>query len=332
MALNLAVYGYDTDVGKLFLELLNDSNLEIRNFYPLSPLEGEFDAVALKGKNHMIESVNTFDFAKADVALFLCTQDESARLVPMARESGCIVVDNSRLYCHDRNVNIMVPGINDYVASESTEHRVLATPLASTVMLSRLLMPLHDEYGIDTAHISLLESVSEHGQLGTDTLAHETTLLLNGMAIDVDSFKAQLAFNIHYATDDIADDGSDAHENALRMQIERVLGRFEHDMDISCVQVPVFYGHSAMVYVELEESASVEQLREVLGNAPGLALIEDDFVTPVSHASEHKDILVTRVRRSRINRKGFNFMALMDNTRLGEAQVCVDILKNFDKA
>ena len=53
MALNIAIYGYDTDVGKIFIELLNNSNLSFDNVYPLSPLDGDFDAISIKNKNYL---------------------------------------------------------------------------------------------------------------------------------------------------------------------------------------------------------------------------------------------------------------------------------------
>ena len=77
MALDLAIYGYDTDIGKLVIETLEELKVDIGKLYPLSPLEGEFDAVTLNGRNHMIEPVSSFDFSKAQVAMFLCPPDES---------------------------------------------------------------------------------------------------------------------------------------------------------------------------------------------------------------------------------------------------------------
>ena len=49
MALRIAIYGYDTDIGKLIIEVLNERNFPIADFFPLSPLAGEFDAVTVQG-------------------------------------------------------------------------------------------------------------------------------------------------------------------------------------------------------------------------------------------------------------------------------------------
>lgn len=47
MALKLAVYGYDTDIGKLVIETLEEQHLPLDDFFPLSPLSGEYDAVMI---------------------------------------------------------------------------------------------------------------------------------------------------------------------------------------------------------------------------------------------------------------------------------------------
>ena len=98
MALRIAIYGYDTDIGRLILEVLEERRFPVSELYPLSPLPGEYDAVTLGGRNYLIEYVDDFDFAKADLAFFITTPDETARLQQKVRQSGCIVIDNSRLY------------------------------------------------------------------------------------------------------------------------------------------------------------------------------------------------------------------------------------------
>lgn len=332
MSLNLAIYGYDTDVGKLVLEFLEKSSVDIANLYPLSPLSGDFDAVPLKGKNYMIEGVDFFDFNKADVALLLCTKDESSRISAKIKGTSCLIIDNSRIHALDADVPVLIPGINDYVITEAKKCGTLTTPLASTVMLSRTLMALHDEFGVAKANITLMESVSEQGQAGTDALAHETTLLLNGMPIDGDIFKAQVAFNLHFSHGDIENDGYDVHEKAIATQLERVLGRFEYGVDITSIQVPIFYGHSASIYVELEDTTSLDEFKDALSNGQDLTINSDEFVTPVTHSLSQEKIIVTKIKRSNISKKAFNFIVLMDNTRLGEALSCVEILGILDKA
>ena len=51
MALKLAIYGYDTDIGKLVFETLEEQAIKVDELYPLSPLSGEYDAVTLDHQN-----------------------------------------------------------------------------------------------------------------------------------------------------------------------------------------------------------------------------------------------------------------------------------------
>ena len=43
-------------------------------------------------------------------------------------------------------------------------------------------------------------------------------------------------------------------------------------MAATCVRVPVISGHSESVYIELEEAATVAEIKEVLFDAPGVIL------------------------------------------------------------
>lgn len=85
MAMKLAIYGYDTDIGKLVIETIEEQDLSLGEVFPLSPLTGEYDAVQIKGQNYFVQPVEEFDFSKADVALFLTTQDESQHWINAAR-------------------------------------------------------------------------------------------------------------------------------------------------------------------------------------------------------------------------------------------------------
>ena len=249
MSLKLAIYGYDTDIGKLVLETIDEQNFELDDLFPLTPLSGEYDAVSVRGKNYFVEAVDEFDFSKAAVALFLSTKDESERLVLKAKEKGCVVVDNSHLFSGDKNTCTIVPQINDYDVKKAIENKLVIPALAPSVELILALSVLHDEFGVDKANATALESVSEFGQLGTQTLAHESTLLLNGMASDHQGFKAQLAFNLHSHIGEVLDTNFTDHESTIISETQRVLGKFTRGLNVTSVLVPVFYGHTMVVNV-----------------------------------------------------------------------------------
>lgn len=331
--MKLAIYGYDTDIGKLVIETIEEQDLSLGEVFPLSPLTGEYDAVQIKGQNYFVQPVEKFDFSKADVALFLTTQDESQHWINAAREKGCIVIDDSHLFNGDDKTVTIVPEINPFDIKKAIENRLVIPALAPSVQLCLALSVLHDEYGIARATVTSMESVSEFGRLGTETLAHESTLLLNGMAAEHQGFPAQLAFNLHTRMGLLEDNGYSDHENAISNEVSRILGRFERGFDITCIQVPVFYGHTMVVNVDLEDKATLEEVKQAFDASEYVTVAsEDDVLSPVADIINERTVMLTRLKQDKPGSKSYSFVIMMDNTRRGEAISCVEIAKLIAKS
>lgn len=331
--MKLAIYGYDTDIGKLVIETIEEQDLSLGEVFPLSPLTGEYDAVQIKGQNYFVQPVEEFDFSKADVALFLTTQDESQHWINVAREKGCIVIDDSHLFNGDDKTVTIVPEINPFDIKKAIENRLVIPALAPSVQLCLALSVLHDEYGIARATVTSMESVSEFGRLGTETLAHESTLLLNGMAAEHQGFPAQLAFNLQTRMGLLEDNGYSDHENAISNEVSRILGRFERGFDITCIQVPVFYGHTMVVNVDLEDKATLEEVKQAFDASEYVTVAsEDDVLSPVADIINERTVMLTRLKQDKPGSKSYSFVIMMDNTRRGEAISCVEIAKLIAKS
>lgn len=328
MGIKLAIYGYDTDIGQLVLETLNEQALAIDEIFPLSPLQGEYDAIKVNGTNYFVQAVDSFDFTKANIALFLTTKDESERLVKKAKEAKCTVIDNSRLFSNSDKLKPVIPEINPYDIKEAMSENLVVPPLASTLQVALLLNALHNEYGVDRATICALESVSEHGRLGTQTLAHETTLLLNGMSPDHQGFEAQLAFNLHNRVGEVLEDGYCMQESIIKNQLQKVLGQFKYGLDVTCIQVPVFYGHTAIINVDLEDATNISEIEDVLKQDPNLEYIGNDkLLSPVDDIINQRKVLISRLRQTNKTGKSFSLVAMIDNSRRGEAICLVELVK-----
>lgn len=274
--MKLAIYGYDTIVGKQVLDLLeSDSSLTLEDFYPLSPIAGEYDAVPLRGKNYLISFVDDFDFAQADVVLFLTTKDESARLLHVAQHADCIVIDNSHLLAGEQQSVLLLKDINPYLIKEVVGKRLACIPLSLATQIVLALAPLNDTYGINHAVLTALVSVSEHGELGTQVLAHETTQLLNGLGVDVTDFPAQLAFNVHNRIGELNEQCCSQYEQVILYEVCSLLEIKPAAFSLTCMQVPTFYGHTLSVHVELAEDVKLEEVKALIREQPMLALEED---------------------------------------------------------
>ncbi len=333
MALSIALYGYDTDIGKLIIETLEEQDLEFSEFFPLSPLNGEYDAVQIKRQNYFVEPINKFDFSRADLALFISTADESSMWVKKAQEAGCIVIDNSHLFSGDGHTVTIAPELNEYDIKDAIAARLVIPPLAPSLQLALSLAPLDDEYGIERVSAVFLESVSEQGRLGTETLARETTLLLNGMSGEHDGFKSQLAFNLHTQIGDLEENGNTHHENVIKAEVQKLMGRFDGGFDVTCMQVPVFYGHTLSVSVDVKRPIKDQaELDAVFAESEYINLAaKEEMLTPVTDTVSSRDIIITRLRQQKPMSKSLSFVSMMDNSRRGEAITCVKLAQLLAK-
>ncbi len=332
MSLKLAVYGYETDAGKQFIDLLGNEVLLCEDFFPLSPWKDEFDAVEVGDSSYKNTFVDDFDFSKADVVFFFTTEDESARLTDKARNAGCIVVDASRLHAGDQKVALIAPEINPFDIDKAIESRLIMPPDAVSLLLALSLSPLQDDFGIARVTATVLASVSEHGRVGTEALLRDTRMLLNGKGSDHGDFAAQLAFNVHPQIGKIEEGGLTSLEDSVEKEVMSLLCKFPRGMDTVCMLVPSFFGHTASISVELENKATLEEARESFEDCEWITLKNDEnIVTPAEDVIDEQNILVSRLRQRGISGKNLSFVAMIDNARRGEAGCCLEIAKLIDK-
>jgi aspartate-semialdehyde dehydrogenase len=96
----------------------------------------------------------------------------------------------------------------------------------------------------------------------------------------------------------------------------------------TCVRVPVFYGHSESVNIETAEKITVAKARELLKDAPGVALVDDpaegEYPMPIDAAGEDLT-MVGRIREDESVDNGLNLWIVADNIRKGAATNAVQI-------
>ena len=118
--------------------------------------------------------------------------------------------------------------------------------------------------------------------------------------------------------------GETDEEQKLRNESRKIL----HIPDLlvagTCVRVPVFTGHSLAVHAEFADDLSPEQATEILGEAPGVALM--DVPTPLDAAGRDPSF-VGRIRadQSAPTGKGLVMFISNDNLRKGAALNAVQI-------
>jgi aspartate-semialdehyde dehydrogenase len=97
----------------------------------------------------------------------------------------------------------------------------------------------------------------------------------------------------------------------------------------TAVRVPVFYGHSEAVHIETRKKISVEKVRELLKEAPGVVLMDErkpgGYPTPTLEAAGNDPVFVGRIREDISHPQGLNLWVVSDNVRKGAALNSIQI-------
>lgn len=110
-------------------------------------------------------------------------------------------------------------------------------------------------------------------------------------------------------------------------ETHKIMGDESIRVNPTAVRVPVFYGHAEAIHLELRQPVSAEDVKELLRDAPGVQLMDEDkeFPTQVSHASGQDLTFVGRVREDLSHPHGINLWVVADNVRKGAATNSIQI-------
>ena len=102
----------------------------------------------------------------------------------------------------------------------------------------------------------------------------------------------------------------------------------ELKVSCTCVRVPVVRSHSISVSVHFDRTVSVQEVREVIANAPGCRLVDDlpNKVYPMPLDTSDQDLVfVGRIRPDLTDEKGICLWCCGDQVRKGAATNCIQI-------
>ncbi|NLK72568.1 MAG: aspartate-semialdehyde dehydrogenase, partial [Clostridiales bacterium] len=111
-------------------------------------------------------------------------------------------------------------------------------------------------------------------------------------------------------------------------ETRKIMG--EHDLRITSttVRVPVRDCHSESINIEFEKPFELNDVKEILSNAPGVILQDDpqNNIYPLArNAAGTNEVYVGRVRRDFSAENALNLWVVADNIRKGAATNAVQI-------
>src|SRR5919206_2572496 len=272
----------------------------------------------LAGERFEVRVAEPEAFEGVDIAFFAGTEGEKGAAVQLADEAisrGAVVIDNGSDFRLDPQVPLVIPEVN--VGALEGHQGLIANANCSTIQLVVTLAPLAREFGLRKVVVSTYQAVSGAGRSGVEALE-------NGRE---DAFPKPIVGNAIPLIGGVGEDGYTTEEKKMREESRKILSMPELPIFATAVRIPVHTGHAESVYVETQREVSLQEVLEVLGEAPGVVFGGDpaDFPTPLEVAGE-QGVFVGRVRTEG---RSIGYWCVADNLLKGAATNAVQIAESL---
>ncbi len=278
--------------------------LEVRRF-PLSKLRLFASArsagktLPFRGEALPVEELKEGSFRGVDIALFSAGGGISRRFAPLAVEQGAVVVDNSSAFRREPAVPLVVPEINPQMIK--SHQGIIANPNCSTIISITPLWPVHRRNPLRRMIVSTYQAASGGGAAAMEELRESTRAYLEGRPYPPTVLPHPYAFNLFSHNTKIdPDNGYNEEEMKVVHETHKIFGDSAIRIAATCVRVPVLRAHSIAINFECERPITADEVREILGTAPGVKVVDDpgrNYFPMPKDASGGDPILVGRIRR-----------------------------------
>jgi aspartate-semialdehyde dehydrogenase len=328
--LSVAIVGATGLVGRELIRLLFQRHFPIKSLRLLASPQSAGKKLTVGEQEIEVQETNHHSFTGADIAFFGATPEVSQSLVPMAVRAGAVVIDDSSVWRMEPDVPLVVPEVN---SDDLQHHRgVVAIPNSSTTPIVLALWPIHRVNPIVRLIIDTYQPVSATGARAVTELTEQARAVLDGNKAMPHVYPHQIAFNLLPEIEVFMDNGYTKEEWKLVQEPRKIMHAPDLSISATCVRVPVFVGHSAALHVELSHPMPVEEIRDILREAPGIIVQDEPSISlyPQPWTAAGRDAtFVGRLRQDASHPNGFAMWVVADNLRKGAALNSIQIAEEL---
>ncbi|MDQ2961085.1 MAG: aspartate-semialdehyde dehydrogenase [Candidatus Dormibacteraeota bacterium] len=322
----VAVVGATGAAGGTLLRVLEDRVFPIGDFRALSSARGAGSIVRFRDHEVTVRELDHASLSGVDLTFFAAGAAVSREFAPLVAAGGGLAVDKSSAFRMDPGVPLVVPEVN--AGTLSANHGIVANPNCVAIPLTVVLAPLHRRAGLRHVTVATYQAASGAGRRLIAELAGQERDDAYGRVPQHSVYPHVLHANVVPGGWPTGDDGENEEESKVVAETRRVLDLPELAIAVTTVRVPVAVGHSAAVWVELEEGLSADEARNVLAGSPGVLVVDDpatqQYPTPRAVAGSD-DVHVGRIRADRSREHGLSLFFSADNLRKGAATNAVQV-------
>lgn len=331
---NVAILGATGAVGTRMIQQLEQSTIPVKSVKLLASAKSAGKQLSFKGQPITVEETTPDSFNGVDIVLSSAGGSVSKKFLPEAVKRGAVCVDNTSAFRMEPDVPLVVPEVNEEALKN--HHGIIANPNCSTIQMVVALEPIRQAFGLNQIIVSTYQAASGAGQSALNELRQETQDYLDGKDMQVDAKilptkgdkkHYPLAFNLLPQIDVFEDDGYSHEEWKMIHETKKIMLNDMDAKDIkvtaTCVRVPVPIAHGESIYFTVDDpTVTVDQLRAVLKDAPGVVLQDDPahqvYPQPINAVGK-RDTFVGRLRADEENPGSFNMWVVADNLLKGAA-------------
>ena len=331
---NVAILGATGAVGTRMIQQLEQSTIPVKSVKLLASAKSAGKQLSFKGQPITVEETTPDSFDGIDIVLSSAGGSVSKKFLPEAVKRGAVCVDNTSAFRMEPDVPLVVPEVNEEALKN--HHGIIANPNCSTIQMVVALEPIRQAFGLNQIIVSTYQAASGAGQSALNELRQETQDYLDGKDMQADAKilptkgdkkHYPLAFNLLPQIDVFEDDGYSHEEWKMIHETKKIMLDDMDAKDIkvtaTCVRVPVPIAHGESIYFTVDDpTVTVDQLRAVLKDAPGVVLQDDPahqiYPQPINAVGK-RDTFVGRLRADEENPGSFNMWVVADNLLKGAA-------------
>ena len=98
MTFNIAIIGATGAVGHKLLSTIFERDFPVNKIYLVASKKSIGKIIKYKNKEFAVESLESFDFSKVDIAFFSAGATVSSSYALIAEEKNCYVIDNTSFF------------------------------------------------------------------------------------------------------------------------------------------------------------------------------------------------------------------------------------------
>jgi len=321
--INIAVVGASGLVGRTFLKVLEERNIDVNELYLFgrksAGAEIEFMGNPVKTEKLSEENIHN---KTIDYVFFSAGNEVSIEYAPIFQKLGITVIDNSSAWRMNDNVPLVIPQIN---SEKLINHKnIIANPNCSTIQSLIPLYILDNKYTVKSVSFTSFQAVSGSGMRGIEDLERTRK------GEKPQFYPCDISNNCIPQIGEILENRYTEEEMKMINETRKILENNKLEITASCIRVPIMNGHAVDMHITLEKPFEIDEVKQLFAESDDIILCEPYPVTEMSNGTDK--VCVGRIRRDISDPNSLHIWCTADNIRRGAAVNAIEILEYLERS